>query len=395
MLTEPVRKTFPAASLVPVPEAPEGDLMVLNYGPQHPSTHGVFRTELYLDGETIVRAVPHLGYLHRGVEKLCERLTWVQLTPIFDKNDYVAPMTNEQTVVMAAERLLGLEVPRRARWLRTLYAEMQRVASHLLALGTFAIDLGGALGGGTTVFMYCFRERDLVLDLFEEVTGSRFHYNTHAIGGMRHDVPAGWGGRVLQMVQTVESHLDDYAAMTVGSRIFQQRTRGVGVLDAALALELGVTGPNLRACGVDFDLRRDAPHHAYDEVVPSVVTAKGGDCFARTQVRMAEVKESLRLVRALVEGLPEGPLMGAKPAKNVNHTKIPAGQAYVAVEGPRGEVGAYVVAGAPGTSPYRFKIRAPSLHALAALPHILPGHAVADAVAILGSLDPIMGEVDR
>lgn len=395
MQTQSARSPFPAASLVPAPEAPEGDLMVLNYGPQHPSTHGVFRTELYLDGETVVRAVPHLGYLHRGVEKLCERLTWVQLTPIFGKNDYVAPMTNEQTVVMAAERLLGVEVPRRARYLRSLYAEMQRVASHLLWLGTFAIDLGGALGGGTTVFMYCFRERDLVLDLFEEVTGSRFHYNTHAIGGMRHDVPEGWLERVLQMADTVEAHLPDYESMTLGSGIFEKRTRGVGVLQPGLALELGVTGPNLRACGVAHDLRLDAPHHAYDEIVPELCTAQGGDCYARTVVRMAEVRESLRLVRALVQALPEGPLSSVKPAKNVNHTKIPTGQAYVAVEGPRGEVGAYVIAAAPGTSPYRFKIRAPSLHALSALPYILPGHVVADAVAILGSLDPIMGEVDR
>ncbi len=373
---------------------PESELMLLHFGPQHPSTHGVFRMDLYLDGEIIVKAVPHCGYLHRAVEKLCEKLSYVQLTPIVDKNDYVAPMTNEQAIVMACEAMLKLEVPRRARWMRALFAELQRIASHLLAIGTFCLDLGGALGGGSTAFIYCFRERELILDLFEDVTGARFHYNTHTIGGNRHDLPAGWGAKVKAVLDVIEARMPEYAALTIENRIFQQRTKNVGVLDGELALELGVTGPNLRASGIDHDLRRDAPFHAYDEVKVNVAVATGGDCYARSIVRVAEVKESLRLCRAFLDGMPEGPINSGKPTKLTVQTKIPAGQVYVGIETPRGELGTWLIT--DGTqNAYRLKIRPPSLHALSALPYILPGYTVSDAVAILGSLDPIMGEVDR
>jgi NADH-quinone oxidoreductase subunit D len=373
---------------------PEGELMLLHFGPQHPSTHGVFRMDLYLDGEKVVKVIPHVGYLHRAVEKLCETLAYVQITPIVDKNDYVAPMTNEQALNMAFEAALKLEVPRRARWMRTLFAELQRIASHLLWLGTFALDLGGALGGGSTVFIHCFRERELVLDLFEEVTGARFHYNTHTIGGNRHDLPAGWSAKVHAALDVIGPRLDEYEAMTLENRIFLDRTVGVGKLYAELALELGITGPILRACGVDHDLRRDAPFHAYDEVKVNVVTAQGGDCLARAQVRLGEMRESVRLVRQMVDGVPEGSINSGKPVKLPVQTKIPPGQVYVAIETPRGELGTYLVS--DGTQfPYRLKIRPPSLHALSALPYIVPGGTVSDAVAILGSLDPIMGEVDR
>lgn len=373
---------------------PEAELMLLHLGPQHPSTHGVFRMDLYLDGEIIVKAVPHCGYLHRAVEKLCEKLAYVQITPVVDKNDYVAPMTNEQSLVMVFEAMLKLEVPRRARYLRSIFAELQRIASHLLWLGTFSLDLGGALGGGSTVFIYTFRERELILDLFEEVTGARFHYNTHTIGGNRHDLPAGWAARCLSALETIAARLPEYEAMSVQNAIFQERTRGVGVLDGELALELGVTGPNLRASGIDHDLRRDAPFHAYDEVKVNVVVGKGGDCFARAQVRVAEIRESMRLVKELLAGIPEGGINSGKPVKLPVQTKIPVGQTYVGIETPRGELGAWLVA--DGTQfPYRLKIRPPSLHAVSALPYILPGQTVSDAIAILGSLDPIMGEVDR
>jgi NADH-quinone oxidoreductase subunit D len=373
---------------------PEAELMLMHFGPQHPSTHGVFRMDLYLDGERIVKAVPHCGFLHRSVEKLCEKLAYVQLTPIVDKNDYVAPMTNEQALVMLFEAMLKLEVPRRARWIRTIFAELTRIASHLLWLGTFSLDLGGALGGGSTTFIYTFRERELILDLFEDVTGARFHYNTHTIGGNRHDLPAGWSAKVISALDTITARLPEYEALTLQNGIFRERTRGVGVLDGDLALELGVTGPNLRACGVDHDLRRDAPFHAYDEVKVNVATAKGGDCLARAEVRFAELKESLRLVRELVNAVPEGGINSGKPVKLPVQTKIPVGQTYVGIETPRGELGAWLVA--DGTQfPYRLKIRPPSLHALSALPYILPGQTVSDAIAILGSLDPIMGEVDR
>jgi NADH-quinone oxidoreductase subunit D len=373
---------------------PEGELMLLHFGPQHPSTHGVFRMDLYLDGEKVVKVVPHVGYLHRAVEKLCETLAYVQITPIVDKNDYVSPMTNEQALNMAFEALLKLEVPRRARWMRTLFAELQRIASHLLWLGTFALDLGGALGGGATVFLHCFRERELVLDLFEEVTGARFHYNTHTIGGNRHDLPAGWSAKVKAALEIIGRRLDEYESMTLENRIFVDRTKGVGRLDAELALELGVSGPNLRACGVDHDLRRDAPFHAYDEVAVRVVTAQGGDCLARARVRLGEMRESVRLVGEMVDAVPEGSINSGKPIKVPLQTKIAPGQTYVAIETPRGELGTYLIS--DGTQfPYRLKIRPPSLHALSALPYIVPGGNVSDAVAILGSLDPIMGEVDR
>jgi NADH-quinone oxidoreductase subunit D len=373
---------------------PEAELMLIHFGPQHPSTHGVFRMDLYLDGEIVVKVVPHMGYLHRAVEKLLETLTYVQGTPIVDKNDYVAPMTNEQALNMAFEKLLNLEVPRRARWIRALFAELQRIASHLLAVGTFGLDLGGALGGGSTLFIYTFRERELILDLFEEVTGARFHYNTHTIGGNRHDLPAGFAAKAKAAMAVIAARLDEYIDVTLNNRIFRDRTIGVGVLDGELALSLGITGPNLRASGVDHDLRRDAPFHAYDEVKVNVITESGGDCFARAKVRLLELKESVRLVTALVEGMPEGPINSGRPVKLPIQTKIPAGQAYVAIETPRGELGTWLIA--DGTQfPYRLKIRPPSLHALGALPHILPGGTLSDAVAILGSLDPIMGEVDR
>ncbi len=373
---------------------PEAELMLLHFGPQHPSTHGVFRMDLYLDGEMVVKAVPFCGYLHRAVEKLCEQLAYVQITPIVDKNDYVAPMTNEQAINMAFEQMLKIEVPRRARWMRTVFAELQRIASHLLWLGTFTLDLGGALGGGASLFLHCFRERELILDLFEEVTGARFHYNTHTIGGNRHDIPAGWAAKVKAAMDIIAARIPEYEAMSLGNQIFLERTKGVGVLDAELALELGVTGPVLRASGVDHDLRRDAPFHAYDEVKVNVITASGGDCLARAEVRFGELKESIRLVRAMIDGIPEGLINGGKPVKLPVQTKIPAGQIYVGIETPRGELGTYVIA--DGTQhAYRLKIRPPSLHNLSALPYILPGQTVSDAVAILGSLDPIMGEVDR
>lgn len=375
---------------------PEADMMLLHFGPQHPSTHGVFRMDLHLDGEIVVKATPYVGYLHRAVEKLCEKLSYVMLTPIVDKNDYVAPMTNEQALNMAFEKLLGVEVPRRARWLRTILAELQRVASHLLWLGTFTLDLGGALGGGSTLFLHCFREREMILDLFEDLTGARFHYNTHTIGGNRHDLPAGFAAKVKQVVAVIEARLPEYAAMSLDNGIFQARTTGVGVLDGDLALELGITGPILRASGVDHDLRRDAPYHAYDEIPVNVVVGHGGDCRARAEVRFAEMRESLRLVRDAIDGVPEGPINGYKPIRQPTMAKATGGQVYVGIETPRGELGTFVIGGGDTpTSPYRLKIRPPSLHSLSALPYILPGQTVSDAVAILGSLDPIMGEVDR
>ena len=376
---------------------PEADLMVLNLGPQHPSTHGVFHVKLFLDGEIIIKAVPYAGYLHRGVEKLCEKLMFTQITPIVDKNDYVSPMMNEQAINMAFEALLGVEVPRRARYIRTIEAELQRIASHLLWLGTFGMDLGGALGGGATIFMHCFRERESILDLFEEVTGCRFHYNTHTIGGNRHDIMPGWADHVKKALDVIDQRIPEYESLMSENRIFVERTRGVGVLKAELAMELGITGPMLRAAGVSHDLRRHAPYHAYDEIKVKVQTEKAGDSLARTLVRIREMSESSRIVREFIDNVPEGPICGHKPIKIAAQERAQSGQAYASLESPRGELGTYVIGGGAnkGASPYRLKIRPPSLHAVSCLPYVLPGHTVSDAVTILGSTDPIIGEVDR
>lgn len=373
---------------------PEGDLMVLNLGPQHPSTHGVLRVKLWLDGEVCIKAVPYLGYLHRGVEKLCEKLSYVQITPIVDKNDYVAAYTNELAINMAFEALMAVEPPPRAQHMRTLCAEMQRVASHLLWLGTFGMDLGGALGGGASIFMHTFRERETILDCFETLTGSRFHYNTLTVGGNRHDVPAGWDAQVKETFRRVLARIDEYDAFLRWNDIFRARTVGVGVVDAALAMDVGASGPILRACGVDWDLRRDKPYAAYKGLDIRVPTRTAGDAYARYEVRMDEMRESVRLVLALIDGIPEGPIGALKPVKLPGAVKPKAGSAYVAIESPRGELGTWVIA--DGTDkPYRCKIRPPSLHAVALLPYLAPGATVSDIVMTLGSLDPILGEVDR
>ncbi len=376
---------------------PSADLMVLNLGPQHPSTHGVFRVKLYLDGEIIIKAVPYAGYLHRGVEKLCEELTFVQILPVVDKNDYVSPMMNEQAIVMACESMLDIEVPRRALYLRTIFAELQRVASHLLWLGTFGMDLGGALGGGASLFMYCFSERETILGLFEDVTGGRFHYNTHTVGGNRHDITPKFSRDTKTTIELIEKRIDEYVQIFSSNSIYRDRTRGIGVLDGDLAVSLGITGPLARASGVDHDLRRDAPYHIYGELDVNVFTENAGDCFARTLVRLNEMRESIRIVREIVDSVPEGPILGIKPGKSPSHIKIDAGQRYVCLESPRGELGSYVIGGGKnrGSSAYRLKIRSPSLHAVSCIPYLFPGHTVSDAIAILGTLDPIMGEVDR
>jgi NADH-quinone oxidoreductase subunit D len=377
---------------------PEADLMALNMGPQHPSTHGVLRVKLYLDGEVCVKAVPYLGYLHRGVEKLCEKLTYAQVTPIVDKNDYVSPMMNELAINMAIEKLIEAEVPRRAQYIRTICAEIQRVGSHLLWLGTFGLDMGGAIGGGGSIFMHTFRERELILDLFEDLTGCRFHYNTHTPGGNRHDIPAGWAAKVKSTLAHINDRVSDYEDFVRDNPVFRARTVGVGVVDPLLAIELGISGPILRASGVDHDLRRDAPYMAYDAVDVQVPVQTEGDCMARYLVRLAEMRESMRIATSLLEDVPEGPICSLKPVKLPGAVKAKSGSAYSSIESPRGELGTYIVANTERRShahPYRCKIRPPSMHALQLLPFMCPGNNISDIIVVLGSLDPIMGEVDR
>jgi NADH-quinone oxidoreductase subunit D len=306
-------------------------------------------------------------------------------------------MMNEQAIAMACESMLGIEVPRRALYLRTIFAELQRLASHLLWLGTFGMDLGGALGGGASLFMYCFRERETILSLFEEVTGCRFHYNTHAVGGNRHDITPKFSHDTKTTIELIEKRIEEYVQIFSSNRIYRDRTQGIGVLDGDLAVSLGITGPLARASGVDHDLRRDAPYHIYGELDVNVFTESAGDCFARTEVRLNEMHESIRIVREIIDSVPEGPILGIKPGKSPTHIKIGSGQHYTCIESPRGELGTYLIGGGGnrGASAYRLKIRSPSLHAVSCIPYLFPGHTVSDAIAILGTLDPIMGEVDR
>ncbi|MFQ5899474.1 MAG: NADH-quinone oxidoreductase subunit D [Candidatus Methylomirabilia bacterium] len=368
--------------------------LVMNMGPQHPSAHGVFRMILTLEGETIVELDAVIGYLHRCHEKLGETLTYAQYPSIASKTDYVAAMTAELTYVRAAEQVGKIEVPRRAQYLRVLVAELQRVASHCLWLGTWCLDLGGALGGGATVFLYCFREREMVLDLFEALTGARLLYGFHQVGGTRYELPAGWAERCLKTIGHIGQRLDEYEAMLESNAVFLARTQRIGVISKALALDVGISGPLIRGSGVDYDIRRHEPYSSYQEFDFKVPVETAGDCYARYRVRMQEFRESIKIVRQVLDGLPEGPISSRPALKSVAQVRIPKGEGYARVEGPRGEVGCYLVADG-GPKPYRLKWRGASFTNLSILPHIVPGHKVADVVAIMGSVDPVFGEVDR
>jgi NADH-quinone oxidoreductase subunit D len=272
------------------------------------------------------------------------------------------------------------------------------VASHLLWLGTFGLDMGGAIGGGASLFMHTFREREMILDLFEELTGCRFHYNTHCVGGNRHDLPAGWDRKVRQTLGHIEGRIAEYEAFVHENQVFRARTERVGTVDPRLAMELGIGGPIGRGSGIDFDLRRDAPYAAYGEIAVRVPVETGGDSYARYLVRVAEMRESIRLATTLLDGVPDGPICSIKPVTLPGAVKATEGAVYVAIESPRGELGTWVVANPDrreSAHPYRCKIRPPSLHNLSLLPYLCPGNTVSDIVVILGSLDPIMGEVDR
>ena len=368
--------------------------LTMNMGPQHPSAHGVFRAILTLEGETVVGVDAVIGYLHRCHEKLAETLAYVQYPSIASKTDYVAAMSSELAYVMAAERIGQFDVPKRAQYLRVLVNELQRIASHCLWLGTWCMDMGGALGGGATIFLYCIRERELVLDLFESLVGARLLYGFHQVGGVRYDLPAGWIAQCRTTIDLIEQRLNEYESMLEDNPFFTMRTKGVGVISSELANDVGVSGPLLRASGVNFDLRRAQPYSSYEDFEFRVPVETAGDCHARYLVRMVEFREAIRIIRQVLEGLPEGPISSRPGVKSLAQVKVPKGEAYARVEGPRGEVGCYLVA--DGTNkPYRMKWRGASFSNLAILPHILPGVSVADVVAIMGSVDPVFGEVDR
>ncbi|MGH7340495.1 MAG: NADH-quinone oxidoreductase subunit D [Candidatus Rokuibacteriota bacterium] len=368
--------------------------LTMNMGPQHPSSHGVFRAILTLEGEQVVGIDAVIGYLHRCHEKLAETLTYAQYPSIASKTDYVAAMTSEFAYVRAAEMIGKIEVPKRAQYLRVVAAELQRVASHLLWLGTWCLDMGGALGGGATIFLYTIRERELILDLFESLTGARLLYGFYQVGGVRYDLPPGWAEKCRETVDLIDRRIDEYQRMLEENPFFLLRTQGVGVISRDLAQEVGISGPLARGSGVNYDLRRTDPYSSYEEFDFRVPVETSGDCYARYRVRMVEFRESLKIVRQALDKLPDGPISSRPGLKSVAQTRIPKGEAYARVEGARGEVGCYLIADG-SAKPYRMKWRGASFSNLAILPHIIPGHKVADVVAIMGSVDPVFGEVDR
>jgi NADH-quinone oxidoreductase subunit D len=368
--------------------------LTMNMGPQHPSAHGVFRAIVTLEGETVVAVDAVIGYLHRCHEKLSETLTYAQYPSIASKTDYVAAMTSEFAYVLAAEEIGKIEVPKRAQYLRVICAELQRIASHLLWLGTWCMDMGGALGGGATIFLYCIRERELILDLFEALVGARLLYGFFQVGGTRYDIPDGWVQQCRETVDLIDSRVDEYQRMLEQNAFFLARAQGVGVISRELAQDVGIAGPLLRGSGIAWDLRRDAPYSSYGDFDFKVPVETDGDCYARYRVRIAEFREAIAIVRQGLDKLPSGPISSRPALKSVAQIRIPKGEAYARVEGPRGEVGSYMIADG-SAKPYRMKWRGASFSNLAVLPHIIPGHKVADVVAIMGSVDPVFGEVDR
>ena len=400
-----------AAEIGGDPDDPEDDqLVLLNMGPSHPSTHGVLRLMLELSGETVLRSKPVIGYLHTGMEKTGEQLTYLQGGTNVTRMDYASPLFNELAFSLATERLLGIDVPERATWIRMLMCELNRVSSHLLFMATNGMDLGAV-----SMMIYGWREREEVLRFFEKVTGLRMNHNYIRPGGVAADLPADWRADTARLIELIEPRLDEYDTLLTGQPIWRERLQGVGVISAAEAVALGVTGPLLRGAGMAWDLRRDEPYLFYDQVDFDVIVGTHGDCYDRYAIRLNEIRESLRIVAQIIDAMPAGDYrvqdkkvtppprarIDASMEALIHHFKIftegfkvPAGEAYAAVESPRGELGVYLVS--DGTSvPYRVHVRAPSFVNLQTLPHLMQDGLIADGVAIISSIDPIMGEVDR
>ena len=400
-----------AAEIGGDPDDPEDDqLVLLNMGPSHPSTHGVLRLMLELSGETVLRSKPVIGYLHTGMEKTGEQLTYLQGGTNVTRMDYASPLFNELAFSLATERLLGIDVPERATWIRMLMCELNRVSSHLLFMATNGMDLGAV-----SMMIYGWREREEVLRFFEKVTGLRMNHNYIRPGGVAADMPADWRADTARLIELIEPRLDEYDTLLTGQPIWRERLQGVGVMSAAEAVALGATGPLLRGADMAWDLRRDEPYLFYDQVDFDVIVGTHGDCYDRYAIRLNEIRESLRIVAQIIDAMPAGDYrvqdkkvtppprarIDASMEALIHHFKIftegfkvPAGEAYAAVESPRGELGVYLVS--DGTSvPYRVHVRAPSFVNLQTLPHLMQDGLIADGVAIISSVDPIMGEVDR
>ena len=359
--------------------------MVLNMGPQHPSTHGVLRVILKLDGETVLGTDCVIGYLHRGVEKIAENRTFQQFAPYVDRMDYVAAVSNGLGYCMAVEKLLDAEVPPRAQAVRVILTELNRIASHLLWLGTHALDIGAI----TPVFL-CFREREEVLKIFENYCGARLTTHAFRIGGLQYETYDTFEKQCLDFCDLMEQKLKEYHDLLTGNRIWVRRTKGVGILNAADCKDYGVTGPLIRAAGVEWDLRKAQPYCGYENYEFDIPTAEAGDTFDRYMVRMEEMVQSCRIIRQAVDALPQGPIKG-KVGKVI---KPPPGEAYVSIEAPKGELGYYIVSDG-SLNPYRVRVRPPSFVNLGALDKMCRGSLVADVVAIIGTIDIVLGEVDR
>ncbi len=370
-----------------VPQATylDADEIVINMGPQHPSTHGVFRVILKLDGETVIGSECVVGYLHRGVEKIAENRTYIQFAPYTDRMDYVAAVSNGMGYCEAVEKLQGAEVPPRAKYVRTILAELQRLASHLLWLGTHALDIGAM-----TPLFYTFREREEILKIFENYCGARLTTHAFRIGGLQYEVYDGFEDQIRKFCDDFEKKIDEYEQLLTLNRIWIGRTKGVGVLTAADAIALGVSGPVLRGSGVKWDLRKAQPYEAYDELDFEIPVGEKGDTYDRYLVRLEEMRQSRRIVRQAVDRLPTGPIAGRVPRV----LKPPPGEVYHSIESPKGELGYYVVSDGT-THPYRVRIRPPSFINLQALDKMIRGHLIADVVAVIGTIDIVMGEVDR
>ena len=388
------------------------ETMTINMGPQHPSTHGVLRLVLELDGEVVVKAVPHIGFLHRGVEKLSEYRTYHQIIPLTDRLDYLAPMSNNLGYVLAVEKLLGLTdaIPERAKVIRVIMAELTRLKSHLVWLACHGLDIGAM-----TVFIYCFRERETVMNIYEQVSGARMTSNYFRVGGLSADLPDGLEKTIRTFAEDMPGHIDTYEGLLTGNKIWQKRIQGVGVIQAEQAIDIGLTGPALRASGVDQDLRRDNPYSGYENYDFKVPVRTECDTWARYHVRLEEMRQSCRIILQALDRLKPGPILAdapkvcLPPKKDVvntiegliHHFKIvsegfkpAAGDIYQEIEAPKGTLGYYLVSDG-SAKPYRMKIRPPSFINLQALPQMVQGSLIADVVAVIGTLDIVLGEIDR
>jgi len=402
-----------AAALADIEADPDEDqTMIINMGPQHPSTHGVLRLMLELQGETVLRCKPIIGYLHTGMEKTGEQLTYMQGGTNVTRMDYLSPLNNELAFSMAVEKLLGIDgdIPERAVWMRMLLSELNRISSHLLFLATNGMDIGAV-----SMMLYGWREREEVLRFFQKVTGLRMNHNFIRPGGLAADLPAGWRDDVLDILEMLPGRLEEYEILMNGQPIWRERLQGVGVITAREALALGTSGPILRSTGVAWDLRRDMPYLRYDQVEFDVVIGAHGDAYDRFAIRLNEIRESMHIVRQVLDRMPKGDFrvqnkkVTPPPRARIDESmealihhfkiftegfKVPEGEVYVGIESPRGEIGCYIVSDG-SSNPYRMHMRAPSFVNIQAMPHMMRGGMVADAVAIISSVDPVLGEVDR